>query len=99
MSGNVVRIGDAVSCGDHAGNGSPTVFADGMPISHEGNKNTIGHGCFPPTIFIGPWSTTVYVQGNGVTLKDVTRIRPHRCGKKTHDGVAIEGAPSVYIEK
>lgn len=99
MAGNVVRIGDGVSCGDHAGEGAPTVFADGMPISHKGHRKTTGHGCFPQTIFIGPWSTSVFVQGEGVTLKDVTRIQPHRCGKTTHDGVASEGAPTVYIEK
>ena len=99
MSGNVVRIGDKVSCGDNAAQGSGSVFANGMPITHEGRKQTTGHGCFPPTVFAGPWTSTVFVNNKPVALKDVTKIVPHRCRKRVHDGVAITGAPTVYFEK
>lgn len=95
--GNVIRIGDDVSCGDHSAEGSPDVFANGMPIT-AGGAATTGHGCFPPTIFIGPWSTTVFVNNQPVVIKDKTKIAPHRCGDSVHDGIASSGAGTVYIE-
>jgi len=96
--GAIVRIGDLVSCGDHAGGGSGDVFSNGMPIVTQKANTTTGHGCFPPTVFIGPWSTTVFVNGSPVALKNITRIRPHKCGKSTHDGVAVSGSGSVEAE-
>ena len=98
MAGNVVRIGDTVSCGDNSAEGSGNVYANGMPITHESKKTTTGHGCFPPTVFIGPWTSTVFVNNAPVALKDKTKIEPHRCKKKKHDGVAITGAATVYFE-
>lgn len=98
MSGNVVRIGDDVSCGDHASMGSSNVFANGMPITHEGKKRTTGHGCWPSTVFIGPWSNTVFVNNEPVALKGKTKIARHCCGSRCHDGVASSGASTVYIE-
>jgi len=98
MSGNVVRIGDKVSCGDNSAQGSGNVYANGMPITHEGRKNTTGHGCFAPTVFLGPWTKTVFVNNQAVALKDKTKIQPHRCKKKIHDGVAVTGSPTVYFE-
>lgn len=98
MSGNVVRIGDTVSCLDTAAEGSKNVFANGMPITHEGKKKTVGHDCFPPTIFLGPWTKTVYVNNKPVALKGKTKIRPHKCGKSGHDGTASSGAATVYFE-
>jgi len=97
--GNVVRIGDSVSCGDHAAEGSSNVFADGMPITHEGKKSTTGHGCFPPTVFVSGWSSTVFVNNQKVALKGKTKIFPHRCGKKSHTGVATTGASTVWVEE
>lgn len=99
MAGNVVRIGDKVSCGDNSAQGSGNVYANGMPITHSGKKTTTGHGCFPPTVFLGPWTNTVFVNNQPVALKDKTKIKPHRCGKKSHDGVAVTGASTVYFEK
>jgi len=97
--GNVVRIGDSVTCGDHAAEGSPNVFANGMPITHQGKKKTTGHDCFPPTVFIGPWTSTVFVNNKTVALKGKTKIQPHRCGKRTHDGTASSGAATVSFEE
>ena len=99
MAGNVVRIGDKVTCGDNVAQGSGTVFANGMPVTHEGRRATTGHGCFTPTVLLGPWTSTVFVNNQPVALKDVTRIQPHRCRKKkAHDGVATTGSPNVYFE-
>jgi hypothetical protein len=98
MAGNVVRLGDSVTCGDHAAEGSDNVFANGMPITHQGKKTTTGHGCFPPTVFVGPWTSTVFVNNQVVALKDKTKIVPHRCGKSSHDGVASTGGETVYFE-
>ena len=97
-SGSVVRIGDSVSCGDHARAGSPNVFFNGMPVTHQGVPDTTGHGCFPPSIFIGPWSTTVFCNNHVIALKDKTKIKPHKCGKSTHDGIATTGSGSVFVE-
>jgi len=97
--GNVVRIGDSVSDGDHAAQGSGNVFAGGMPITHQGVPNTTGHGCFPPTIFIGPFTTTVFVNNKPVALKGKTRTQIHRCGKAWHDGVASSGADTVSMQE
>lgn len=98
MSGNVVRIGDSVSCGDHSGQGSNNVFANGMPITHQGRMRTIGHFCFPPTVFAGPFTTTVFVNNQAVVLKDRTMIVPHRCGGSPHGGIASTGASTVSFE-
>lgn len=97
--GNVVRIGDSVSCGDHAAQGSGNVFAGGMPVATAGAKVTTGHGCFPPTVFIGPWSSTVFVNNNAVAIKGKTKIAVHACGRSRHDGVASSGASTVSIEE
>lgn len=98
MAGGVVRVGDLVSCGDHAAEGSSNVFMDGMPVVHQGKKATTGHGCFPPTVFAGPWSSTVFVNGFPVAIKNVTRIVPHRCGKQTHGGVAVTSAATCFSD-
>jgi uncharacterized Zn-binding protein involved in type VI secretion len=97
--GNVVRIGDSVSCGDHSASGSSNVFANGLPVTHQGQRTTTGHGCFPPTVFIGAWSSTVFVNNQPVALKGKTKIQPHRCGKRAHDGVASSSSPDVSIEE
>ncbi len=99
MAGNVVRIGDKVSCGDNSAQGSSNVYANGMPITHQGRRRTTGHGCFPPTVFVGPWTNTVFVNGQPVALKGKTKIQPHRCGRSVHDGVAVTGASTVYFEE
>lgn len=96
--GNVVRLGDSVSCGDHSAVGSRNVFCEGMPVTHSGKKTTTGHGCFPPTVFVGPWSSTVFVNGQPVAIKGKTKITPHKCGKKSHDGIASSSASTVSIE-
>lgn len=99
MAGNVVRIADKVSCGDHSAQGSSDVFADNMPITHQGARKTTGHGCWLPTVFAGPWSKTVFVNNQPVALKGKTKIIPHKCGKKVHPGTASTGSPTVSIEK
>lgn len=88
-----------MSCGDNAQAGSGNVFAGGMPITTAGRRNTTGHGCFNPTVFIGPWSNTVFVNNQPVALKGKTKIQVHRCGKSKHDGVAVTGADTVSIEE
>lgn len=97
--GNVLRIGDSVSCGDHAAQGSSDVFSDGMPIVTAGKKATTGHGCFPPTVFVGGWSGTVFVNNQPVGVKGRTQIEPHRCGKSMHGGVASTGSGTVSVEE
>lgn len=97
--GNVVRIGDSVSCGDHAAMGSANVLMGGMPTTTAATPATTGHGCFPPTVFIGPWSTTVFVNNSPVALKGKTAIATHCCGIPCHNGIAVTGAGTVSIEE
>lgn len=96
--GNVSRLGDSISCGDHIAAGSSDVLADGMPITTADTPNTTGHGCFPPTVLVGPWSTTVFVNGSPVALLG-TNISAHKCGKKSHIGSVSSCAASVWIEQ
>ncbi len=96
--GNVVRIGDSVTCGDHSAEGSSNVFAGGMPIATKGKPSTTGHGCFPPSKFIGPFTSTVFVNGQPVVLKNKTKIQAHCCGKSCHDGTASTAAATVSFE-
>lgn len=96
--GNVVRIGDSISCGDHAGGGSSNVFINGMPVTTQSTAQTTGHGCYPPTVFVGEWSKTVFANGSSIAIKNKTRILPHRCGKNWHDGVATTGSNDVSVE-
>lgn len=95
--GNVVRLGDSVSCGDHSAEGSANVFANGMPITYKGKHTTTGHGCFPPTVFVSGLSKTVFVNNQPVVLKGAG-IQPHRCGKAVHGGNATASSVDVSIE-
>lgn len=97
--GNVVRIGDSVSCGDHAAQGSGNVFAGGMPITTQNTPATTGHGCNPPTVFSSGFSSTVFVNNAPVALKNKTMITPHSCGGTPHPGTASTGADTVSIEE
>lgn len=94
-----MRIGDSVSCGDHAAEGSRNTFANGMPITHQGKRRTTGHGCFPPTVFVGSWTSTVFVNNEPVALLGKTEIQPHRCGDSRHGGVASSAAATVAFEE
>jgi hypothetical protein len=60
--------------------------------------STTGHGCFPPTYFVGPWSTTVFVNGKPIALANKTRIAVHWCGNSWHDGVGLAGSGTVSVE-
>lgn len=95
--GNVARLGDSISCGDHIAAGSSDVLADGMPITTSDTPSTTGHGCFPPTTLVGPWSTSVFVNGARVALLG-TNIAGHKCGKKAHAGSVSSSAGTVWIE-
>lgn len=97
--GNAARIGDTISCGDHTAVGSSDVFVNNLPIVTQTEKSTLGHGCWPPTVLSGPWSTTVFVNNVPVAVKNKTKIEPHRCGKKKHDGIIISGSSNVSIEE
>ena len=93
-----VRVGDSVSCGDHAAGGSSNVFFNGMPVTTQATPGTTGHGCFPPTVFIGPFSKTVFVNNSPIALIGKTKIRVHNCGKRHHGGVAISSSPDCLVE-
>lgn len=95
---NVARISDRISCGDFIAQGSLNVYASGMPVSIESRPRTTGHGCYPPTIVIGPFSETVFVNNSPVSLKGKTKIKPHRCGRHAHGGIVVTASDTVSIE-
>lgn len=72
-----------------------------MPaIALEGQVST-GHGCFPPTACVGPYSTTVKINGKGIQLKGISKYASHTCGKQTHPTdarVVIEGSDTIFIQ-
>ena len=55
-----------------------------MPaIAVEGGLST-GHGCFPPTQAVGPFTTTSFIGGKRIQLRGVTMYAAHNCGDTTH---------------
>lgn len=79
-----------------------------MPaIAIQGGKST-GHGCFPPTQDIGPYTTSSFFDGKVIQLRGVTKYASHRCGITTHPDSArvikdiggtffLEGKPVAMI--
>lgn len=69
-------------------------------VALEGKVST-GHGCFPPTNAVGPYSTRTKVNGQFVQLKNTTKYAPHTCGKTTHPTdarIVVGGSSKVRIE-
>ena len=80
-----------------------------MPaIALQGGKST-GHGCFPPTPDVGPYTTTSFIDGKAIQLRGVTMYAPHSCGTSTHPQTArkikdpggstffLEGKPVAFV--
>ena len=88
----VTRVGDAdvAHCsGMSRAQGSGNVFANGIPISRQGDKNTVhlkpGNPCPPHSASISSGSSTVFVNGKGCG----------RVGDATCTSVA-GGSPNVF---
>lgn len=47
-------------------------------------KVSTGHGCFPPTQAIGPYTTTSFFNNKAIQLLNHTKYAPHTCGTVTH---------------
>lgn len=55
-----------------------------MPaIAIQGGRST-GHGSFPPTPDVGPYTTTAFFSGRPIQLRGVTKYAPHSSGDTTH---------------
>jgi uncharacterized Zn-binding protein involved in type VI secretion len=55
-----------------------------MPaISLEAQQST-GHGCFPPTAAVGPYTTKSFFNGKPIQLLGTTQYQAHTCGNTTH---------------
>ena len=94
----VARLGDAISCGSFTAGGSPTVYANGMPITTASTNPATGHGDFKPTTLMGPYSSTVFVNNSPVALMGITNITPHDNGVVAHGGTISSGSANVEIE-
>lgn len=94
-----LRIGDPISCGDAMAQGSPNVFANGIPVSRVGVDQTTGHGpppCWWPAVPIVVGSPNVFV--NGISADRVgDPIQTHCCGPACHSSNASSGSPNVFI--
>lgn len=90
-----VRMGDVISCGDVMADGSPNVFANGIPMSRVGIDNTSGH-CFSSTPIVSG-SSNVFIN-NTPADRVGDPIQTHCCpGNGCHSGVAAVGSPDVFI--
>lgn len=79
-----------------------------MPaIAVQGGKST-GHGCFPPTPDIGPYTTTSFFGDKAMQIRGETKYADHSCGRSTHPSTArvikpqpstlfFEGKPIAFI--
>lgn len=71
-----------------------------MPaIAVEGGIST-GHGCFPPTQSIGPFTSTAFLEGKRIQIRGVTQYAAHTCGKTTHppsNRVVIDPGGSTFF--
>lgn len=80
-----------------------------MPaIAIQGGLST-GHGCFPPTQDIGPYTTSSFLNSKPIQLRGVTKYAQHSCGLSTHPDSArvikdpggstffLEGKPVAMI--
>lgn len=94
--GAVCRIGDPISCGDHAGCGSPNVYANNIPITRLGDC-TVSHTCGPVTVLQEGNSRSVYA--NNISISVVTSsIVPHgTCDDPPHGGIVSSGSPNVFV--
>lgn len=97
MSG-VGIIASPISCGSFIAEGSGDVFINGMPVSISSKPMVTGHGPFPPSVLIGPFSESVFVNDSPVSLVGKTKIQIHRVGKSWHDGTVVSGTTDVEVE-
>lgn len=91
-----LRMGDALSCGDHPSSGSPDVIVNGIPAARTGDETT-GHDCFPRSVMVGG-SATVFINGQPACLSDgLSRNSGHSCGGDDHVGTSTAGSADVFI--
>ena len=69
-----------------------------MPaIAIQGGLST-GHGGFPPTNDVGPYTTTAFFGNKPIQLRGKTKYAAHSSGKTTHptDGRVITNASGTF---
>lgn len=69
-----------------------------MPaVALEGKLST-GHGCFPPTNAVGPYTEKTYINGLKVQLLNHTKYAAHACGiVHTEDDRITSSASSTFF--
>jgi len=72
-----------------------------MPaIAIQGGLST-GHGGFPPTNDVGPYTTTAFFGSKQIQLRGQTKYAPHSSGDTTHPTsgrVIVESSGTFYME-
>jgi uncharacterized Zn-binding protein involved in type VI secretion len=69
-----------------------------MPaIAIENGKST-GHGCFPPTPDVGPYTNKSFFNGSRIQLRGVTQYATHSCGLSVHpqNSRVIKNVPGTF---
>jgi len=55
-----------------------------MPLAAVATTLSFGHGCFPPTLPIGPFASKTFIQGLPIPLTLYTMYLTHVCGIVVH---------------
>lgn len=72
-----------------------------MPAVALEAKPSTGHGCFPPTQAVGPYTTKSFFNGSAIQLKGKTKYAPHTCGQETHPSegrITSSGSSTFFLE-
>ncbi len=88
------RIGDPVSCGDTVAQGSPDVFANGIPWTRVDLDLTAGH-CWSATTLISGEST-VKINGSDAGVAGSPIFHGGCPDTSPHPGTVGPGSPDVF---
>lgn len=72
-----------------------------MPAPALESQLSTGHGCWPPTQAVGPYTVKSFFNGKVIQLLGHTKYSSHACGTVVHptDGRIVSSAsPTFYLE-
>jgi uncharacterized Zn-binding protein involved in type VI secretion len=70
-----------------------------MPAVALEGKLSLGHGCFPPTNAVGPYTIKSFFNGLTIQLLNHTKYAAHTCNRTTHpvDSRVTSSASSTFF--
>lgn len=72
-----------------------------MPAVALEGKISTGHGCFPPTNAVGPYTSKSFFNGLKIQLLNHTKYVSHTCGTTTHptdSRITSSASSSFFLE-